>query len=578
MVRSIKAALRLGIPALTCACLALAPHSLSAAPTPHIAYSTYFPGSVRAVAVDSVGNAYVMGGREDVFVAKLDRAGALLWWFTFGGSGFEEGKGVAVDAAGSAYVAGITRSPDFPRVSPLQPPLQEGDEDAFLVKIDPSGSRLLFASNLGGSAEDEGVGVAVDPAGHVYLTGTTRSADFPVAAAFDPELAGPTDAFVMKLRPDLTGFVYSTYLGGEGRHEAASALATDASGEVTVAGYTNSTDYPLVEAIQTKLHGSANFVTRLSSSGDSLVFSTFFGCGLADIAGIASDAAGNVTFAGGSPLSPPSTDPWDPTNACDGDIHHLGAYMSRITRAGRLAPSAGIPGYDAWATGVAVDPSGSSFVVGHLDKPLLNPGCQDGAAEAFIVKSDPEGTRLDFGTCLGGTGWDAAVGVAADREGNLVVIGWGSSPDFPLVNAFHPTPSGSWVTRIVFNEPPDCAAATASPGTLWPPNGKLVPVRVQGIEDPDGDPVTVTFTGVRQDEPLTRPGAPDATGVGTGTLLLRADRAGKGDGRVYHVAFEARDPLGASCTGEVAVCVPHDSRKGAGCGDGGAVFDSSFGG
>ncbi|HEX3554649.1 MAG TPA: hypothetical protein VIA62_15610, partial [Thermoanaerobaculia bacterium] len=109
---------------------------------------------------------------------------------------------------------------------------------------------------------------------------------------------------------------------------------------------------------------------------------------------------------------------------------------------------------------------------------------------------------------------------------------------------------------------------------LWPPNGWLVPILIFGVTDPDGDPVTLAITAVRQDEPLTRAGAPDATGIGTALPSVRADRAGNGDGRVYHISFQARDPQGASCTGMVTVCVPHDQGQGRACGDGGGLFDS----
>jgi len=121
--------------------------------------------------------------------------------------------------------------------------------------------------------------------------------------------------------------------------------------------------------------------------------------------------------------------------------------------------------------------------------------------------------------------------------------------------------------------PPSCSGAFASPDSLWPPNHKLVPVTVDGVVDPDGDPVLITITGVAQDEPLDT--CPEATGIGTDVVGLRAERSGQGDGRVYHVAFRAQDPQGAFCLGEVDVCVRHDNGHGGGCGDQGPLFDSA---
>lgn len=132
------------------------------------------------------------------------------------------------------------------------------------------------------------------------------------------------------------------------------------------------------------------------------------------------------------------------------------------------------------------------------------------------------------------------------------------------------------------NAPPDCSLGTANPGELWPPNHQLATIDVVGVTDPDGDPVSITITGVKQDEPTVGEGdgdtSPDADGVGTSAARVRAERSGSGDGRVYHIGFKAEDGRGGTCTGTVTVCVPHDQGQGAGCADGGALFDSTVGG
>jgi hypothetical protein len=134
-------------------------------------------------------------------------------------------------------------------------------------------------------------------------------------------------------------------------------------------------------------------------------------------------------------------------------------------------------------------------------------------------------------------------------------------------------------TLLVINEPPDCARAQPSVGSLWPPNHKLVPVAVNGVTDPDGDPVTVTITQVWQDEPTNAPSdgntCPDATGTGTGAVSVRSERAGGGDGRVYHLRFGASDGRGGTCQGEVRICVPHDQGAGDVCVDQGPLYDST---
>jgi hypothetical protein len=134
-------------------------------------------------------------------------------------------------------------------------------------------------------------------------------------------------------------------------------------------------------------------------------------------------------------------------------------------------------------------------------------------------------------------------------------------------------------TSAVANEPPDCSAAAPVLGELWPPNHDFRQMSIEGVTDPDGDPIAITITEVSQDERLDDPGSgntcPDAAGVGTDTALLRGERNGGGDGRVYHVSFRAEDGQGGECNGTVAVCHPHDQGQGEECVDGGPLFDST---
>jgi hypothetical protein len=125
----------------------------------------------------------------------------------------------------------------------------------------------------------------------------------------------------------------------------------------------------------------------------------------------------------------------------------------------------------------------------------------------------------------------------------------------------------------------DCTNATAVPSQLWPPNHELIPVSIAGVTDPDGDPVTITITGVTQDEPVgdgdTGNPCPDASGTGGSVVELRAERQGDGDGRVYHIAFTADDGHGSECTGVVSVCVPKHFGPNRTCVDEGSLFDST---
>jgi hypothetical protein len=156
--------------------------------------------------------------------------------------------------------------------------------------------------------------------------------------------------------------------------------------------------------------------------------------------------------------------------------------------------------------------------------------------------------------------------------------------EIALALDFDGSPDGIFLLTIpepstATNEPPDCGSATADPNGIWPPDHKFEDVSIGGVTDSDGDPVTITITGVAQDEPLEGLGdgntCPDGGGVGTDISSLRAERSGPGDGRVYHVNFRADDGRGGECEGEVTVCVPHDKGRGSTCVDGGPIFDST---
>jgi hypothetical protein len=205
---------------------------------PVLAYATYLGGSGfedtgTDVAVDGAGNAYVTGytdspdfptagppsqpdfggGYYDAFVAKLSPTSAVVYCTYLGGSGDDSGYGIAVDAAGNAYVTGDTHSTDFPTAGTPSQPDNGGRADAFVVKLDGSSS-LVYSTYLGGSEWDFGHAIAVGSTGEAYVTGRTSSADFPTAGTpSQPTPGGYGDAFVARLGP-ASALVYSTYLGG----------------------------------------------------------------------------------------------------------------------------------------------------------------------------------------------------------------------------------------------------------------------------------------------------------------------------------------------------------------------------
>ena len=465
-------------------------------------YSTYLGGSGNdegyGIAVDSAGNAYVTGqtasidfptmnplqpsygGNGDAFVAKLNANGSALVYSTYiGGSGGDVGFGIAVDSGGNAYVTGYTESTDFPTTNPLQP-TSGGNGDAFVAKLNPNGSALVYSTYLGGSNHDGGFGIAVDGAGNAYVIGQTSSADFPTMNPLQPNSGGNGDAFVTKINPNGSALVYSTYLGGSGA-DIGAGIAVDGAGNAYVTGQTNSTDFPTVNPLQ-PANGGGNdaFVSKINPSGSALVYSTYLGGGRDEddsfdqplSAGIAVDSAGNAyvtgqTYSTDFPITPGAFQTF-----CAGGpgpcAWYGDAFVSKLNPTGSAlvySTYLGGVGRDA-GYGIAVDSAGDAYVTGRtLAMGLpgsfpVTPGafqttCNNNCVDAFVTRIDHSGSVLVYSTFLGGWGGDRLEnwghGIAADGSGNAYVIGKTQSIHFPTKNPLQAANAGGYdafVTKI----------------------------------------------------------------------------------------------------------------------------------
>jgi hypothetical protein len=258
-----------------------------------------------AIAVDSSRNAYVTGntfsnnfplinpiqatfgeGSTDAFVTKINAEGDAFVYSTYlGGSGMagstqpETGFGIAADSMGNAYVTGETNSnTDFPLANAIQGTFGGGVSDAFVAKIDPAGDAFIYSTYLGGGEQDAGEGIKADASGNTYVAGFTVSNNFPIANAFQGTFGGVQDAFVTKLTPTGSEFIYSTYLGGTGG-EIAFGIAIDASNSVYIGGTTGSFNtFPTRNAIQcTRNTGQDLFITKFNPAATELIYSTYIG-------------------------------------------------------------------------------------------------------------------------------------------------------------------------------------------------------------------------------------------------------------------------------------------------------------
>jgi hypothetical protein len=491
---------------------------------PVLSYSTYLGGDlrdgVRRIAVDNAGNAYVTGftgghfpnssfplaNSNAAFVAKLDPSGTTLIYSTYlDGNGVDVGTGIAVDTDGNAYVTGSTSSGDLPS-TPVQPQgFAGGAYDAFVAKLSPDGSTLVYFTYLGGStssggvlyqgrnadvtAEEGGEGIAVDAAGNTYVTGFTTSTDFPtknplpggggafpVACQSIPAgLTNCPDAFVAKLTPDGTDLVYSTFLGGS-LGDKAHAIAIDAAGNAYVTGHTFSDDFPTQNALQSTHSSSGStdaFVTALDATG-ALIYSTYLGgaFGYENSFDIAVDVLGSAYVTGqtGSSLFPTTPQSFQPNPGGGGGFR---AFVSKLAPGGAalmyssyLGQDPGVPVTGIAGVSIAIDAFGSAYVAGVTgpgELPTVNPlqGFGGGSSDAFIAKVAPSGRALLYATYLGGNGYDYNYGIAANEAGSVLVAGETLSTDAPSPTSTFPT-LGAFDT--VNEQTPSCPISSCDDG------------------------------------------------------------------------------------------------------------------
>jgi hypothetical protein len=327
-----------------------------------LVYSTYLGGSNsdagNGIAVDGAGNAYVTGttsstdfpttpgayqaanpGTNDAFVAQVNATGASLVYGTYLGGDFgAHGLGIAVDTSGNAYVTGNTASTNFATAGAYQT-INAGGNDAFVAKLNAAGSARVYATYLGGSGDDRGLGIAVDASGNAYVTGSTASSNFPTLNAYQSVYGGNGDVFVTKFNAGGSALLYSTYMGGNGADDSSGnggALAVDSSGNIYVTGFTSSPNFPTLNAFQPTYGGSGDaFVAKFNPSNSgtaSLVYSSYLGGSDGAFGfGIAVDGLGNAYLTGetGSHDFPTTTNAFQTKNG--GPKHTSDAFVTKVS-------------------------------------------------------------------------------------------------------------------------------------------------------------------------------------------------------------------------------------------------------
>jgi hypothetical protein len=455
---------------------------------PSVTYATYLGGTAEddgnAIAVDGGGNAYVTGqtkstnfptqnalygtngGGFDVFVTELSSTGSLVYSTYIGGSSDDSGNAITMNASGNIFVAGGTKSSDFPTKSAYQSSLK-GAENAFVLELNSTGSTLMYSTFLGGTGTDVANGLALDSGGDAYVVGSTTSTDFP---PLNPLPSETGDGFVTKLNSSGNALVYSTYLGG-GAGDFAGAVAVDGSGNAYVTGGTKNPGFVTTSGVfqpkcGTDTGGTCNgglydaFVAVINPSGSGFVYSTFLGGESNDKGlGIAVDSAGDAYVTGvtsstkfplQSPLQPSFGGGTLPSDAFVTELNPTGAQLLYSTYLGGSGDDSGLA--------IAVDSNKNAYVTGvtgSTNFPTANPtqAQNNGENDAFVSEISAGGSALTFSTYLGGSlnentsttnGGGSLAGIAVDSAGtNVYVIGSTASTDFPTVAAEQGTAGGT---------------------------------------------------------------------------------------------------------------------------------------
>jgi Beta-propeller repeat len=443
---------------------------------PTLSYSTYIGGSFGyGIAADAAGNVYVTGQAGDFpttagafqtvrpspygsgFVTKLNPTGSALIYSTYlGGTSDTDAYAIAVDAAGNAYVVGYA-GPGFPTTPGA---FQTADKskipsiNAFVTKLNPTGSALVYSTYVGGSMWDAANAIALDATGNAYVTGSTASSDFPTTlGAFQPiyrASAQSRNAFVTKLNADGTALLYSTFLGGS-NWDQGNGIALDTQANAYVTGTTCSANFPVTPLSFQMLYlgspfsqgpgaGPCNaFVTKLSLStlAQPVYYSTYLGgTGGDQAAGIAVDAQDNAYVAGTTcsldfPVTPLAFQPVSHFQ-CD-------AFVTKLNPAGSGPVYSTYLGGASWeySAGIAVDTAGNAYVTGitnSLDFPTTPDAFQaaNAGASAFLTVLNPSGSApLVYSTFLGGDRTSKGTSIALDGLGNAYLTGWTYSTSFP---------------------------------------------------------------------------------------------------------------------------------------------------
>jgi hypothetical protein len=407
-----------------------------------------------------IAGGYILGkdGRVGFEAAAYDHSRSLVIDPTViysslfaAGSSFLGGTGIAIDQLGNVYLTGTADSVDFPSTPGAFDRTYGGLADAFVAKLDSSGSSVIYCTYLGGKGNDVAGDITLDSDGNAYLTGFTDSSDFPILGAAQASLRGGSDGYIAKLNPIGSVLIYSTFLGGS-KEDWPRHVAIDAAGNTYVTGFTTSEDFPTLSAFQPKYGGGDGdgFVTKLNAAGSTLLYSTYLGGSGEDafLGAVAVDAQGSAYVTGGTSSSDfPMKNPFQSQKG-----PYSTAFISKLSPSGSSLEYSTFLGLSSYGMDILVTAEGESCVTGSAypdDFPVTEPSLTLGGLSAFLCKLDASASHLVFSRLVGGSGQDEVRGMTRDTAGNFYIVGRTLSQDFPTSNAIQPNLAGDYDAFLI---------------------------------------------------------------------------------------------------------------------------------
>jgi hypothetical protein len=446
-----------------------------------------------------------LAGNDNAFISKFSADGSTLIYSTFLGGGGEYPHGIALDSSNNVYVTGETYALNFPLVNPYID--QNSSGTGFVSKLSPDGSTLIYSTYLGGNLEGSCNAIAVDSAGEAVLIGRTYATNFPTVNAWQPNPAGNSDAFVTKLNASGSAPIFSTYLGGSsndyGQGVAIDALGGIYIAGITYSSDFPTTPSSYQSTYTSNPYG-VSFLAKFSPSGESLVYSTYLTG--AQTFGLAVSASGNAFLTGtAGPALPVTPGVFQAGPIIDShpfvtQFDSTGSSLVYSTFLGSTGASLDN------GNAIALDQSNDAYLTGQTSSanfPLQYPvetSTPNGTPEAFVSELNAAGSQLVFSTYLGGQGNSGSQqgnAIAVDGSGNIYVAGSTIVPQFPVLNAWQPTMKGmesGFITKFLnqpapsislsptsMSFPPEVVNVTSAPQTIAVGNTGSAPLSVSSV-------------------------------------------------------------------------------------------------